>query len=181
MAKRIIFGFWVVVLALLPSCITLYFAEPVPFNAKQVNTLPKPIWGEWKKENETHIISRDKWINHWVDSTGKTFTKIEHKLSDSLIIKKDGKYHYINKLEENGYYTIYLGLKQKNLFIIKSLGDTDTLLLSKTISITPDSSTAKEYFYRAPISKKQMRTFIKRGGFTDTLLIFDLKTRTLIN
>jgi len=181
MIKRITLALSTAVLVLLSSCITLYFAVPAPFDAKQTTVLPKPIWGEWKKDNETHTISGDTWINQWADSTGITFTKLEHKLSDSLIIKKDGKYHYINKLEENGYWTIYLGFKQKNLFLIKSLGDSDTLLLSKIISITPDSSNTKEFFYRNQISKKQMRKFIGNGGFTDTLIIFDLKTRTLIN
>jgi hypothetical protein len=142
--------------------------------------LPKPILGVWHSDGETHIIDREKWIKQTLDSAGNTETKVEYELSNGLIIRKVGENHFINTLEENGYWSLYLGIKQKNYFYIRGLKGADSLLFMNTLGLTPTKSEEKdEFYYNTPISKKQMKMFINNGGFADTIIVFDLKNRTI--
>jgi hypothetical protein len=169
-------------LLIAPSCISLFFIEPVPSDVKNYNSIPKPLWGEWTKEDETHIINQSIWIKQRTDSTGLTKTNIEFELSDSLIIRKVGKYHFINTLEENGYWCLYLGFKEKDLFFIRALSAEDTLIFGNSLDIIADKTGDKnDYFYNKPITKKQMKKFIKNGGFTDTLIVFDIRNRKVLD
>lgn len=167
---------------ILSSCLTHYFIEPVPSNAKAQKSMPKPLIGQWNKGNEKHTIDKQKWINQYEDSTGTVKTSIEYELSDSMIIKKAGKYYFVNSLEENGYWTVYLGFKEKNHFYIKGLSDTDTLNFVTILNLKPDSTVKdKELYYNKPLTRRQMRKFVKQGGFTDTLIVFDIANRTVEN
>jgi hypothetical protein len=164
------------------SCLTHFFSQPQPVDAKQMSTMPKPIIGQWYKANEVHTISADVWVSETIDSLSNTILKTEYHLSDSLILKRSGKHYFINNLEENGHWTLYLGIKSNNKFLIKSLGDDDTLTLKKSLNITPDSTAnEKELYYNSGLTKRQLKRFVKDGGFSDTLIVFNLKTRIIEN
>jgi hypothetical protein len=165
---------------IISSCVSHFFSEPVPTDVKNYNSLPKPMFGVWQNEGETHIIDKEKWIKQTQDSMGNTISEVEYKLSDSLAIRKVGKNHFINVLEENGYWSLYLGFKQKDYFYIRGLGAADTLIFMNALGLTPSKSESQDdYFYNSPITKKQMETFIKNGGFADTVIVFDIKNRTV--
>jgi hypothetical protein len=136
--------------------------------------------GVWTAENETHTINNDKWISERIDSLGNKTTTIKYELSDSLIVKKSNDYYFFNGLDENGYWTVYLGFKQKDYFFIKGLGDADTLTLANSIGLIPDSTNnAKERYFNTPFTNELMNKFINDGGFADTLIVFDIDTRKI--
>lgn len=164
----------------LSSCVTHYFAEPVPVDAKDYSSMPQSIQGRWTAENETHTINKQKWISERVDSLGNKTTKIEYEISDSLIVRKSDDYYFFNNLHRNGYWTVYLGYKQSNYFFIKGLGDADTLTLVNSVGLVPDSiNDANERYLNTPFTNELMMKFIKDGGFVDTLIIFDIDNRTI--
>lgn len=164
----------------LSSCLTHYFADPVPIDAKDCTSIPEPMQGVWTAKDETHTIYKEKWISERIDSLGVKTTKTEYELSDSLIVKKLDNYYFFNNLDKNGYWIVYLGFKQNNNFFIKGLGTADTLTLANSIGFTPDSTNkAKERYFNAPFTNKLMKKFINDGGFADTLIVFDIDTRTL--
>lgn len=164
----------------LSSCVTHYFSEPVPVDAKDYPSIPKPMRGVWTAEDETHTINKDKWISEKVDSLGTKTTEIEYELSDSLTVKKSNDYYFFNSLNSNGYWAVYLGCKHKNYFYIKGLGAADTLTLANSIGLIPDSTNkANERYFNTPFTDEQMKKFINDGGFADTLIIFDLDNRTI--
>lgn len=171
-------------LAIATSCTTHYFPEPQPIDAKSINEMPKSIIGQWDKpeENEIHIIDKTSWISISTDSLGNQTTKREYVISDSLIVKKVDKFYFINMLEDDSYWQVFLGFKEGNSFLIKGLGSADTLTLKSSLGLTPDSTAeSNELYYKQNLSKKQMKKLVKDGGFADTLMVFDLKSRTLDN
>jgi hypothetical protein len=144
--------------------------------------MPKPIIGEWKslEKEETHIIDNIKWISSSTDSLGNLTTRVEHCISDSLIIKKVGKLYFINTREDHNFWAVYLGQKNGDIFYIRSLGKADTLTLKTSLGIVPDSTAnSNELYYKQSLTKKQIKKLVEDGGFADTLMIFDLKNRTL--
>ena len=171
-------------LAIATSSTTHYFPEPQPIDAKSINEMPKSIIGQWDKpeENEIHIIDKTSWISISTDSLGNQTTKREYVISDSLIVKKVDKFYFINMLEDDSYWQVFLGFKEGNSFLIKGLGSADTLTLKSSLGLTPDSTAeSNELYYKQNLSKKQMKKLVKDGGFADTLMVFDLKNRTLSN
>lgn len=149
---------------------------------KPTNKMPKPIIGEWKslEESETHIIDNTKWISKGIDSLGNATIRLEHCIYDSLIIKKVGKLYFINTLEDHNYWAVYLGQEVGEIFYIKSLGKADTLTLKNSLGIVPDSTAnSNELYYKQSLTKKQIKKLVKDGGFADTLMVFDLRNRTL--
>ncbi len=170
---------------ILSSCLTHFFAVPQPVDVKNSKQMPKEILGKWTKdnENEIHIIDKNSWTNITTDSLGNTTTKVEHRLCDSLVIKRAGKRYFINTLEDNGYWIVYLGYKDKNQFIVKGLGEADTLTLKSVLNLTPDSvaSGNELYYNRRNLTRKQLEKLIEKGGFADTLIVFDIKSRTIQN
>lgn len=169
----------------LSSCLTHFFSVPQPVDVKNSKQMPKEIMGEWKKEgeNEVHIIDKTSWTNITTDSLGNSITKIEHRLCDSLVVKRAGKKYFINTLEENGYWILYLGYKDNNRFFVKGLGEADTLTLKTVLKFTPDSvASGNELYYKQiNLTRKQLEKLVKNGGFADTLIVFDIKSRTIKN
>ncbi|MDD2195590.1 MAG: hypothetical protein PHE03_01960 [Bacteroidales bacterium] len=164
----------------LSSCITHYFADPVPIDVKDSSSIPEPMLGTWTAKDKTHTIDLNKWISEKVDSLGNKNIEVEFTLSDSLIIKRSDDYFFFNNLENNGYWTVYLGYKRNSSFIIKGLGSADTLTLANSIGFVPDSvNDAKERYFNTPFTNELMKKFIKDGGFADTLIVFDIVNRTL--
>lgn len=166
----------------LTSCLTFYFIEPIPVDAKDYNSLPKEIFGIWQADNETHTIDRNKWISEKIDSLGNPILEIEFELSDSLVIKKSGKHYYFNTLEKNGHWTLYYGYKDKNYFFVKGLNNSDTITFVNSIGVLPDSiQQNKALFYNTRLSSKQMKKFVEEGGFADTIFLLDIKNRIIFN
>jgi len=166
------------------SCTTHFFTEPQPVGVQSTDKMPEPIMGEWKSldMNETHIIDKNRWIRKSADSLGIVTTKVEQCISDSLIIKKVGKLYFVNTLEDGNLWTVYLGQSSGNFFYIKGLGEADTLILKTSLGIVPDSTAnSTELYYKQNLTKKQIKKLVKNGGFADTLMVFDLKNRTLKN
>ncbi|MDY0202178.1 MAG: hypothetical protein RBR40_14450 [Tenuifilaceae bacterium] len=164
----------------LSSCVTHYFAEPVPVDAKDYSSIPQSIQGRWTAKGDVHTISEDKWISEKTDSLGNKTTKIEYELSDSLIVRTADGYYFFNNLHSNGYWTVSLGYKQSNHFFIKGLGDSDTLTLVNSVGLTPDSiNDASDRYFNTPFTNKLMKKFIEDGGFADTLIVFDIDNRTI--
>jgi hypothetical protein len=172
----------IIIAIAMSSCLTHYFAEPIPIDVQDYPSIPEPMLGVWNAEDETHTIYEDRWISEKIDSLGNKITKTEYELSDSLIVKRSGNNFFFNSLEENGYWTVYLGYNQNEYFFIKSLGATDTLTFVNSIGLEPDSTNkSKERYYNTPIPESKILKFINDGGFSDTLFVFDLKKRTIIN
>lgn len=164
------------------SCLTFYFIEPIPVDAKDYNSMPKEILGKWQTENETHTVDKTKWISEKIDSLGIIVVGTEYELSDSLVIKKSGKNYFFNVLEENGHWTLYHGYKDKNFFFVKGLNNSDTLTFFNSIGVRPDSiQSEKALFYNTRFSSKQMKKFVEAGGFADTVFLFDIKNRRIYN
>ena len=165
---------------LLGSCVTHYFTQPLPIDAETVNVMPSPILGKWVSGEEEVIIDKTSWTLNTIDSTGAKTSKLEFVIPDSLVVKKWRKNHYFNIAENDGYWTLYLGYKHKNLFYVKGLGGQDTLTLKNVLQIVPDTINKTQLFYSTPISKRQLRKFANKGGFCDTIMVFDLKNRTIV-
>lgn len=167
---------------LLTSCLTHYFAQPVPFDGQEYSSIPEPMLGIWTADDETHTISKTDWISEKTDSLGNIITKKEYELSDSLIVMKTGDFYFFNSLEDNGYWTVYLGFKKSDYFIVKGLGAADTLTFENSIGLKPDSvNNEKELYYNNPVKAIDIKKFIKDGGFVDTMFVFDLKNRLITN
>jgi len=166
----------------LTSCLTFYFIEPIPVDAKAYNSMPKPLIGEWSAENEKHTVDKTKWISEKTDSLGNSIVEIEFELSDSLVIKKSGKHYFFNVLEENGHWTLYFGYQDKNYFFVKGLNNSDTITFVNSIGVRPDSiNYDKGLYYNTRFSSKQMKKFVDAGGFADTIFLFDIKNRRIYN
>lgn len=172
--------FLIIFSTLLASCVTHYFTQPLPVDATSVNEMPSAIYGKWISGDEEIIIDKTSWTLNSVDSTGSKTSKLEFAIPDSLIVKKWRKYHYFNIAEKDGYWTLYLGFKHKNFYYVKGLGGNDTLTIKNVLQIEPDTVNKTQRFYNTPISKKQLRRFANKGGFCDTIMVFDTKNRTLI-
>src|SRR5690554_2581976 len=180
MMKKISLVLVAIMASALSSCVTHYFAEPVPTDAKDYSYIPKAMQGSWATENELHTIGKNKWISEEVDSLGNKTTTVEFELSDSLIVKRFKRYYFFNSLEKNGYWAVYFGFKQGNRFFIMGLGDDDTITLASSIELLPDSiCNDNEHYFNTPFTKKLMRKFIADGGFADTLIVFDVDNRTM--
>lgn len=170
----------VVLSALLASCVTHYFSQPLPVDATTVNVLPKDIHGSWISGEEEVVIDKTSWTLNSVDSTGNKKSKLEFAIPDSLVVKKWRNYHFFNIAETDGYWTLYLGYKHKNFYYIKGLGDKDTLKFREVLKIQPQRINKTQRFYNSPITKKQLRKLFRNGGFCDTVMMFDLKKRVLV-
>lgn len=165
------------------SCTTHFFNEPQPVNTKNSKRMPRELAGEWRndEDKEIHHIDKTTWTKTKFDSLGNITGKEVTSLSDSLIIKRVKRNYFINKLEENGFWVVYLGKKSNKHFLIKGIGKADSLAIKTILKLTPDSiADDHEYYYNnAKIDKKQMLDFVENGGFTDTLFVFDLEKRTI--
>lgn len=179
MKKSLYFSFMVLV-TFLCSCVTFYFEKPLPIDAKQCKSMPRALRGKWTGKEGMLTIDKTKWVSQSTDSLGATTSKVEFELSDSLIMKKYKHYYFFNTLNTNSYWNVYVGYKIDNFFIIKRLAKDDSLSLNANLGILPDSVSQSNLFYRTPINKKQLVNFIKQGGFTDTLFLFDIKNRELL-
>jgi len=164
---------------LLASCITYYFESPVPIDARNRKSMPGTIRGEWNTDEGKLIINKTQWISISTDTNGVTSKKVEYELSDSLILRSFKKYFFFNQLEENGFWSPYFGFKSNGQFLIKSLGEKDSLILVKELNILPDSVSESGLFFYQPIDKIAIKKLIDTGGFCDTLFVFDLKRRTM--
>ena len=171
----------VLILAIvLPSCVTHYFAEPVPSDAKEYRYVPKTMRGAWTADDEQHTITKDKWISEKTDSLGNKTVTIEFELSDSLLVRRLNGYYFFNCLEKNGYWSVYIGVKQEGHFFIRGLDDDDTITLASSIEMLPDSiCDDNKHYFNTPFTKKLMKKFIADGGFVDTLIVFNVDNRTL--
>jgi hypothetical protein len=179
--KRVAIIAFVVLVIALSSCLTHFFAEPIPIGVKDDKTMPKVLIGEWQKDDEIYIIDKTTWVKQWVDTAGVKNSKIEQKLCDSLKIRKSGKYYYFNNLQKNGYWVPYVGFKNKNMFIIKRMGDADTAKIVSILGIKADSvPNEHEFYYNQKLTPKQLKLYIEKGGFADTLMLFDLKNKKVI-
>jgi hypothetical protein len=161
------------------SCLAYYFQNPVPVDARNYKSMPKHILGEWIIEDGKLAIDKEKWVSIITDSNGVVNKKVEYVLSDSLVIKKYKQYFFINQLDKNGFWTLYVGHRVDKSFLIKRLGAADSLKFETVLGILPDSTSGKSLFYCKPIKKKQIKKVIDNDGFSDTLFRFDLKTRKM--
>ena len=166
---------------IITSCVTHYFDRPVPVDARSYNKMPTEIRGKWKSnDGEDIVIDKACWTLNSVDSTGITESTIEFIIPDSLTVKRWRKSYYFNKLESNGYWTLYVGQKKGDFFYIKGLGDDDTLSFKMFLNVEPNKIEKSSRYYSVPLNKKQLKEFVSRGGFCDTLMVFDLKKRELM-
>lgn len=162
------------------SCLTHYFAEPIPTDGQRYPSIPEPMLGVWAADDETHTIDKTTWISERIDSLGNVITKKEYELSDSLVVIKTGDFFFFNSLEQNGFWTVYLGFKKNDFFFVKGLGASDTLTFETSIGLKPDSvNNEKEFYYNTPITSGTIKKFINDGGFADTMFIFDIKQRII--
>ncbi|HPE19653.1 MAG TPA: hypothetical protein PLM76_13530, partial [Tenuifilaceae bacterium] len=142
--------------------------------------MPKEIQGNWtSNDGEDIVIDKTCWTLNSVDSTGEKQSTIEFIIPDSLTVKRWRKSYYFNKLESNGYWTVYYGQKEGEFFYIKGLGDDDTLAFKQILNLEPTRIEKTSRYYSAPLKKKQLKKFASNGGFCDTLMVFDLKKREL--
>jgi hypothetical protein len=161
------------------SCLTFYFEHPIPVDVKNTKRMPRALKGEWKTEEGLLTINNTQWISIITDSNGVVTRKVEYELSDSLILRKYKKNYFFNQLAENGYWNLYLGFETGTHFVIKRLGDDDTLTFKTTLGLLADSTTNEALYFQQPITKRQIIKFIDGGGFSDTLFLFDLKNRVM--
>ncbi|HOP04696.1 MAG TPA: hypothetical protein PL017_09635 [Tenuifilaceae bacterium] len=165
---------------ILASCVTHYFDRPIPVDVRNYNQMPKEIQGNWtSNDGEDIVIDKTCWTLNSVDSTGEKQSTIEFIIPDSLTVKRWRKSYYFNKLESNGYWTVYYGQKEGEFFYIKGLGDDDTLAFKQILNLEPTRIEKTSRYYSAPLKKKQLKKFASNGGFCDTLMVFDLKKREL--
>jgi len=179
MAKRLLWG--LLIIAGMQSCVTFYFAQPLPSDAKTAKYMPRSIRGQWIGSEGTLTINKTQWVSHSSDSNGRVTLKVEYHLCDSLIVKQYKGYYFFNTLNNNGYWNVYAGSKKKGKFVITQLTRGDSLLFQKTLGLLPDSTYQNNLFFRKPIGKRELVKYLNRGGFTDTLFVFDLKERTVSN
>jgi hypothetical protein len=165
---------------LFSSCLTFYFSQPLPVDAKVCHRMPRPLRGNWKGNEGTLKIDKKKWLSTSVDSNDRVSMKTEFELSDSLVLKRYKGYYFFNMLNSNGFWNVYVGQKRHNYFIINRMSREDSLALKTAIGVIPDSVSESNLFYRSPISKKQLVKYIEQGGFADTLFLFDIKNRELL-
>ena len=163
------------------SCITHYFSQPLPVDAKEEFTMPKVIVGEWVGGEDTVYVEDLFWTINSTDSTGNRTSSIEFQMkNDSIVIKRWRNNYYFNTLESNGYWNLYLGHEHKNQFFLQRLAGEDTLTLNNAIGVVPDRIEKSNRFYDKSITKRQLRKFVRKGGFCDTVMVFDMKTRTIL-
>lgn len=152
------------------SCVTFYFAQPLPSDAKTARYMPRSIRGQWSGSEGTLNIDKTRWVSVSNDSTGRITMKVEYRLCDSLIVKQYRGYYFFNTHNRNGHWNVYAGNKKNRKFIITQLARADSLLFQKTLGMVPDSTHENSLFFTQPIGKRELVRYIKRGGFTDTLL-----------
>lgn len=98
------------------GCTKVYFDQPQPKNAKALNVVPKELRGKWVlDEDTTYITEKGRLdITVYTDSLKKTeVTKEAAYLSDSLILKKAGKFYVINQRDDAGWHITVIK-KEKN-------------------------------------------------------------------
>lgn len=97
-------------------CAVVYFEEPQPKGAKALTTVPKELRGNWFDKTDTVYISEKGRldISAYTDNLKKTTIKKEiNYLSDSLILKKAGKFYVVNARDVVGW-TVMILKKEKN-------------------------------------------------------------------
>lgn len=170
----------VLISLLFSSCLTFYFSQPLPVDAKVCSRMPRALRGNWEGKEGTLRIDKKRWVSSTVDSNERLSMRTEFELSDSLVLKRYKKYYFFNVLNTNGFWNVYVGQKRNNFFIINRMNRDDSLGLKTRLGIFPDSVSESNLFYRSPISKKQLVKYIEQGGFADTLFLFDIKKRLLV-
>lgn len=114
---------FLIVFVILSSCDgVVYFGLPQPGNNDPLKTVPDKLIGKWIDEDkageaDTFYMTKYGQIKIVVekDSLGKiNISRINHLLSDSLILKKSGKYYVVNYAREGRWHIPYIIKKETN-------------------------------------------------------------------
>lgn len=167
---------------LFTSCVNFYFAEPIPKDIKDAKVLPNLIEGTWISDDATHTFDKHTWIRKTTDTLGYVTTDTIFALSNHFLVKEWDGYYFFNVKEDNGYWSVFMGHKKDEHFLIRGLTRLDIDIIGSTLNMHPDSTARdmkEEYYYNTSFTTKQLKKILKKGAFTDTLLNFNLQVRTL--
>ncbi len=165
---------------LLTSCVSFHFPEPLPVGGTDNKTAPKALQGVWKLKDGTLTVDAKTWVIEKIDSLNNRKVDTLFNVDQGIQIKEWNGYYFFNINENNGWWTVFLGYQKNRHFFIKALGTPDIDILSNSIGLSPDSTRGtEEYYYKTPLTTKQMDRFIKDGGFTVTLYHFNMENFTL--
>ena len=109
---------------------------------------------EWKNDT-AHILLKRK--------------EYRFTLSDSISLRSFGKYYFVNFNRGDDWWDVYLIERKKDGLKIRLLKKEDIRLLQSLFPVEVVDSVGTDQYYKVALTKKQMRTFIKKGGFSDTI------------
>ena len=83
----------------LSSCTNVYFVSPQPEFVDELTEIPEEYCGEFligSDEDSTHIVTRN------------TIDGVSISADSGLVVKARGNYFYVNIMDNQGYYNLYI-------------------------------------------------------------------------
>ncbi|MCB9336289.1 MAG: hypothetical protein H6586_09075 [Flavobacteriales bacterium] len=165
------------------SCVSVEFTEPQPFWTENLNEIPSQLHGTYySKENDTIEIGKNyyKVLNTNDNSILEKNPSRKIELSDSLIMRKIGRYIFLNEKEKENWSVSLITLnKEKSIKIGFITGSSEELnsklsFISVQEIVTDESGKATKFILTP--TKKELKRLIKKNAFEEALVLFPIKT-----
>ncbi len=168
MQKEIVF---LLLISLLASCTSILYQSPQPVNKKALEQFPKKYRGIYAFEDDDSpgMMIVGKRIFH-LNAESNSIGDETYYLSDSLVIKKGMGYLFLNFLDKDDLWELYVVKRMKGgqLILLDEVSSDEKTI--KTIQgITPLKTIRNENedvdYYLLNPSKKELKTLLKLGIF----------------
>jgi hypothetical protein len=151
----------------------IFFEQPQPASSEMENIFPKALQGIYNDDaNNVPLIINELTCEYGNDTFD--MWKEKGQLSDSLILKKNKSYYFLNLLEERGWYVMVISIQNFDKLEIYFIGGDDEAVAVEEIEKLKNLTKVNEIFnssggidhYLINPTQKELKKMLKKNMFS---------------